>query len=79
MCVSFLLCIVFPADLPHAHVSRRGRKWLAEKLADLVGIRSDLCKVVDEQQHGRQRIHAGEKTQIPKLHQELDVLPKQAL
>ena len=75
-----MLCVVFfSADPPHAHVCRRGGEGLAEELADLVGVRSDLRQVIDEQQYGRQRIHTGEKTQIPKLHQELDVFCKQAL
>lgn len=67
------------AHLPDAHVSHRGEEGFTEELADLIGIGSDLCDVVDEQQHSRQRIHTGEQTQIPKLHQELDVLCKQAL
>lgn len=64
----------FCADLPHAHVGHRGVEGFPEEFADLVGVRSDLRYIIDEQQHSRQRIHAGEKTQIPKLHQELDVL-----
>lgn len=29
---------VFPADLPHAHVTSGGGEGLAEELADLVGV-----------------------------------------
>lgn len=67
------------ADLPHAHVGHGGGERFTEELADLVGVRPDLCEVIDEQQHGSQRIYAREKTQIAKLHQELNVLCKQAL
>lgn len=68
-----------PADLPHPHVGCGGVEGFAEELADLVGVRSDLCQVVEEQQDGGEGEDAGEKTQIPKLHQELDVFSKQAL
>lgn len=69
----------FSAHLPHAHVGHRGRKRFAEEFAHLVGVRADLCEVIDEQQHGRQRKHTGKQTQVAKLHQELNVLCKQAL
>lgn len=67
------------ADLPHAHIGHRGGERFAEELADLVGVRPDFREVIDEQQHGRQWVDAGEKTQITKLHQELNVLCEQAL
>lgn len=70
---------LFPADLPDPHVSHREAEGFAEQFADLVGVRSDLSEVINEQQHGRQRKHTGEKTQIPKLHQELNVFCKQSL
>lgn len=74
-----LVLFFYFADLPHAHVGHGGGERFAEELADLVGVRPDLREVVDEQQHGRQRIHTGEQAQITKLHQELNVLCKQAL
>lgn len=72
------MCLVL-ADLPHAHVGHRGIEGFAEEFAYLVGVRSDLCQVVDEKKHRRQWIHTGEQTQISKLDQELDVLRKQTL
>lgn len=75
-CVS---CGLSSAHLPHTHVRHRGREGLTEKFADLVGVGSYFGQVVDEQQHGRQRKDTGEEAEIPELHQELDVLCKQAL
>lgn len=68
-----------PPDLPHPHIGHWCREWLAEQFADLVGIPSNLCDVVEEQEDGGERVHTGEQTQIPKLQQQFNVLRKQAL
>lgn len=68
-----------PPDLPHPHIGHWCREWLAEQFANLVGIPWDLCDIVEEQEDGGERVHTGEQTQISKLHQQLNVLCKQAL
>ncbi|KAG7268141.1 LOW QUALITY PROTEIN: hypothetical protein CRUP_010095 [Coryphaenoides rupestris] len=42
-------------------------------------VRADLRQVVEEQQHGGQRVDAGEQAEVAELHQQLNVLPEQAL
>ena len=74
-----LKCRKRGADLPDPHARHGSGEGLLEQLAHLVGVGADLRQVVDEQQHSGERVHAREQAEVAELHQELNVLCKQAL
>lgn len=80
LCVNYIKCIrlksICVTHLPDSYVCCWVREGSFEGMTQLEGIRVNLCDVVQHHQDSSQRVDTGEKTNVTKEKEELQVVVK---